>query len=145
MAADVSQILSHIASGVVGGLAVAVASHFLTKDRDRQRDRASAISADKRAFIPVIDPLITWAKKGEALGFIRYEAEQRLTQHAMRFRMHLKGERLIEFNKAWDVLMKTTRDEVDTRQPNDSDETHKKMQDIILSRLEAVRKIAHDT
>ncbi len=38
MAADLSQIISHIASGVVGGLAVAVASHYLTKDRERQRD-----------------------------------------------------------------------------------------------------------
>ena len=33
-----SEIIGHIASGLLGGLAVAVASHYLTKNRERQRD-----------------------------------------------------------------------------------------------------------
>lgn len=125
------------AGGLIGG--------YVTDRLTRKRDKESAMMTDKRAFVPLIDPLIMWAKKNEALGYIRYESEQRLLLPAMRFRMHLKGERLRLFDEAWERLIKTTRVEVDTRQPCDSDETANKMQQIILSRLEAVRKIAADS
>lgn len=110
----------------------------------RSQEKAE-MRSDKRAFIPLIDGLIDWANKGDGIGFIRYESEQRLHQPAMRFRMHLKGKRLLLFNEAWKTLMNTTQTEVCTRQPRDTDETAKKMQQTILSRLEAVRKIVHDT
>jgi hypothetical protein len=118
---------------------------YLTDRLTRKREKESAMMADKRAFVPLIDPLIRWAKKGEGIGYIRFESEKQLTAPAMRFRMHLKGERLRLFDEAWDTLMKTTRIEVADRQPGDSDETANKMKQTILSRLEAVRKIADDT
>ena len=127
-------------AGMAGGLIGAYINDRLT----RKRDMESGIMAEKKIFIPLIDGLIEWAKKGNMIGHIRYESEQRLFQPAMRFRLLLKDRRLILFNEAWTTLIKTTQEEVCNQQYSDSDEA-KKMQQTILSRLEAVRKVVHET
>ena len=64
---------------------------------------------------------------------------------AMRFRLHLKKRRLAEFNQIWEKFYNTTSAEVENRQPNDSDEEAKKMQQTLMDRLQALRKIVHES
>jgi len=51
-------IIGNIISGIVGGGTVAVVTHFLTKDREKQRDLSAADSANRR-------------RKQEFLGFLK--------------------------------------------------------------------------
>jgi hypothetical protein len=57
-------IIGNIISGAVGGLAVALASHFLTKDREKFRDKqndekatANAKESRRREFFDLVDEI----------------------------------------------------------------------------------------
>jgi hypothetical protein len=63
----------------------------------------------------------------------------------MRFRLHLKGRRLDAFNEIWERFYKTTSAEVEDRQPNHSDEDARKMQQTLMDRLQALRKIVYES
>ena len=63
----------------------------------------------------------------------------------MRFRIHLQGDCLRQFNEAWEAFANITREEVGNRQHNISDVEFKNMETLLLSRLRAVRKIVSET
>jgi hypothetical protein len=130
-----------IVGGVLGALLTVVLSHWFTLWRDRR----TGIKAEKSKFIPLIDGAILGTSKGESLRMLFYDARRNMFEPAMRFRLHLKGGRLAAFNTIWEKFYNTTRDEVDNRQPSHSDEQANKTQQTLMSRLEALRKIVHES
>lgn len=60
---QLSQILIGIGSGIVGGLAVAIASHFLDKDRHHSRERAAEQAAAKERRLQFVGFLRAWRKE----------------------------------------------------------------------------------
>ena len=75
-------------------------------------------------------------------GMVRHQIQdRRLFDLAMRFRLHLKGERLRAFNEAWEALDNTKRDEIHDGQYDTKPEELEKMGKTLASRLEALRKI----
>lgn len=130
-----------VAAGVVGGLVATIAAHFLAKSRAK----ASGIMAEKMKLIPLIDRMfIQINNSGGLLGEIRREIHPLLQEPAMRFRLHLNGEKLRAFNDAWERLANTTWKEVENRQPNTSEAEFKKMEQTLISRLESLKKAASD-
>ena len=55
MPEEINQLLSHLAAGVVGGLSVALANHFLTKDRENRKDKRLEAKAEKQRFMDLIN------------------------------------------------------------------------------------------
>jgi hypothetical protein len=113
----------------------------------RNRDMVASIRAEKQKLIPLIDGFIDTAIncKGEGLGFVRHSAQEKLYTPAKSFRVLLNGERLRLFNDAWEKFYRTTREEVYVAQPDDTQEQKSKMEKILVSRLEALRKIVSET
>ncbi len=129
-------------AGILGGLIGARANDKFA----RKRDQDAGIMAEKLKFIPLIDGLINLTDKCDGMmGSVRYEVHPRLYEPAMRFGLHLAGERLRSFNEVWGALANTTREEVSNRQPDTNDEQFDKMQKTLKSRLEALREVVHDT
>jgi hypothetical protein len=130
-----------ILGGVLGALLTVVLNHWLTGWRDRR----SGIKAEKSKFIPLIDSAILGTSKGQVLRMLFYDARRKMFEPAMRFRLHLKKRRLAEFNAIWEKFYNTTNTEVEDRQPNHSDEEARKMQQTLMDRLQALRKIVHES
>ena len=103
--------------------------------------------AEKLQFIPLIEVFIEAASRsnGERLGFIRYDAQEKLFEPAIRFKLHLSGNQLRLFNESWEKFYRTTREEVYVAQHNDTQEQKDKMQHMLLSRLEALRKSVQES
>jgi hypothetical protein len=129
-----------ILGGVLGALLTVVLSHSLTVWRERR----TGIKVEKSKFIPLIDGYILGTSKGEILGMICNDARHKLFEPAMRFRLHLKGRRLAAFNEIWERFYQTKGLDVDI-QPNHSDEERKNKKQTLMSRLEALRKIASES
>jgi hypothetical protein len=114
--------------------------------KSRILKQESDIKAGKMEIMPILERLISMARNsGGAIGTARYEAQEQLPAPVSRFELHLTGSRLRKFKKAWSDVAGITREQVWNRQPNDSDEQFAKMQQMLVSRLEALRKVVHDT
>jgi hypothetical protein len=145
MFTQISQILdfSHIASGIVGGLAVALVSHFLAKDKDRVLKKEADIKADKLKLIPLIEGFLKQASYYQAPVVIRNQCLGQLKEWHLRFRIHLKGRKLRAFNAAWHNLEQTTEAEMSGSSKTGvfSEEDAQELcriQQILTSRLQAL-------
>jgi hypothetical protein len=134
-----------LAAGILGGILGALLSSILNHWLTGRRAIRSGIRAEKSKFIPLIDSAILGTSKGEVLRMLFYDARRKMFEPAMRFRLHLNGRRLDAFNEIWEKFYNTTSAEVEDRQPNHSDEEANKMQQTLMDRLKALRKIVHES
>jgi len=112
-----------------------------------RRKRSADIRAEKLKILAVIDEFIKATSNCDGLlGRLRYQfQEPPLFDLAMQFRLHLQGKRQLAFDGAWEALVITSRKEVHDRLAETSDEELKTMEQILKSRLEAIRKIIAKT
>jgi hypothetical protein len=130
--------------GILGGLIGARANDKFA----RKRDQDAVIAKDKKDFIFQIDELIETATNCEIPHAVRARFHRLYTPYLM-FKPHLKGGRLTGYEEAWKKLQGTTMEEVQGSSPTASydkasPELHK-IQNMIMSRLEALREIVQDT
>jgi hypothetical protein len=131
-------------AGMAGGLLGAYINDRLT----RKRDKETGITSEKLVLMPMIDELIVTTKNcGHLLGEARAMIWPKLHISVSRFAERLKHrtKNLNSFNAAWEILRGTTREECPTQQPNTSDEVYAKQKELLISRLEALRKIVHES
>jgi hypothetical protein len=129
--------------GAVLGIFV---KHRLDLGKSRILKLEADIKTGKMELMPLFERLLGMARNsGGAIGTARFHAQEELPAPISRFRLHLTGSRLEQFNEAWSAVAGITREQVWNRQPNDSDEQFAKMEQILASRLEALRKVVHDT
>jgi|ERR1035438_1933540 endogenous inhibitor of DNA gyrase (YacG/DUF329 family) len=102
---------------------------------------------DKKTFIALIHGLIDSTKACDAPNLVRCEIRRTLYESHARFRQNLTGKRLAAYDAAWDNLKNTTADEVSGTcgvfEKNSED--LKKVQQLLISRFEALRKIIQET
>jgi hypothetical protein len=133
-----------VAAGIVGGLVATFAAHKLAGVRDRR----TGINADKSKIFPEIERFITMSENGLGVfGQVRYQIQlPEFCELAVRFGLHLKGERLRKYNEIWNSLANASRDEIhDCNQPNTSKEEYDKVKSALMSKLEAFRKIVYES
>lgn len=92
--------------GIIGSLVGSIAAHFLSKDIDRRNKFNTAAEEFKTAFIPELRYLdyryspdrrdAPGIYKTLSLAFDEHETA------VIKFRLRLKGQQHIDFDKAWD-------------------------------------------
>ena len=125
-----------ILGGIIGSLLTVLLAHRLTLSREKR----AAIITEKLKFVPLIELGIKGAKQGELLGEQRSIIQRELFEPASRMKIHLQGWKLRQFNRAWDRVSGTTRDEVHNWQPNESENKKQEMSQILVSRLQELLK-----
>ena len=139
-------MLLHIAelvgAGIVGGLISALGNHYLTKSRER----SAAISSERKQFIFEIDKIIETTKNVNVPNLVRPLFKKLFGFH-LRFRPHIKARHLKAYEQAWNNLQGTTFEEVrgSTGSYEKSSPELKQIQQMIINRLEAVRRIVQNT
>ena len=131
-------------AAVGGGLIGA----YITDRLTRKRDKDSGITTERLVLMPIIDNLILTTKNCEnLLGEARFMVYPKMHESVSRFAVRLKHKPadLERFNAAWDTLRCTTREECGNQQPNIPDDVYAKQKQLLISRLEALRKVVHDT
>ena len=113
----------------------------------RQRDKASGIEKDRKPLANAIDAMIDNVRGIDNPSMI-VNYLHRIYEPYSTFRYHVTGERLIAYNKAWDKIKGTTHEELmgsRGQMPYDKgDKELHTLQQVIISKLEALKKIAQD-
>jgi hypothetical protein len=130
-----------VAAGIVGGLVATFAAHKLAASRDRR----IGINADKKTYCALIHGLIESAKACDTPNSVRCEIRRTLYQSHARFRENIAGKRLIAYDKAWDNLRNTTPEEMGGNFFDLNSPELKKVQQLLIGRFEALRKIIKET
>ena len=131
-------------AGMAGGLIGSYINDRLT----RTRDKDSGITTERLVLIPLIDNLIFSTNNcGYLLGEARALVYPKLHESVSRFAVRLKHRHgcLERFKAAWETLRGTTQVECPTQQPDTSDEVYAKQKQLLLSRLEVLRKIVQES
>jgi hypothetical protein len=113
----------------------------------RQRDRATGIEKDRKPLITAIDKMIDNVMGIDNPSMIVNYLHRLYDPYSV-FRYHVTSERLIAYNKAWDTIRGTTHQELmgsrgQAPYKKGDQELHK-LQQIIISRLEDLKKIAKE-
>lgn len=130
-----------VAAGIVGGLVATFAAHKLAASRDRR----AGINADKKTYCALIHGLIDTAKACDTPNSVRCQIRQTLYQSHARFRENITGKRLVAYDKAWDNLKNTTPQEMGGNFFDLNSPELKKVQQLLIGRFEALRKIIKET
>ncbi len=136
-----------IGGGTVGSLLTIFITHRLTISRERMLSHERGLASDKKPFILAIDTLIETTKNCEIPNIVKPRFRE-LNEAYLNFRPHLKDGRLAAYEDAWKKLQDTTWEEVvgsSGRRYKKTDPELHKIQGMIISRLEALREIIHDT
>ncbi len=132
-------------AGILGGLIGARANDKLA----RRRDKDSGLAADKKLIFLPIDELIDTTRNCDVPDMVRCSFRSRLYAPYSRFRLHLQGKRLIAYNEAWKKLVGTQSEEVSEKYGGIFDKSNseelKNIQEMLVGRLETLRKIVRDT
>jgi len=123
-----------ILGGVLGALLTAILAHWLTVWRECR----TGINAEKKAYCALIHGLVDSAK-------VRCEIRRTLYETHARFRQNLTGKRLIAYDKAWNNLRNTTPEEMGGNFFDMNSPELKKVQQLLIGRFEALRKIINKT
>src|SRR5689334_4572194 len=100
MSEDAMSILTHIGSGIVGGLIVALIQSLMSRSSDRVLKREADIKADKLKFVPLIESFISKARSYPSPNIVRHDCLRELQGLQHRFRLHLSGGKLRRFSEA---------------------------------------------
>jgi hypothetical protein len=130
-----------VAAGIVGGLVAKFAAHKLAGSRERR----AGINADKKTYCALIHGLVDSAKACDTPNMVRCEIRRTLYETHARFRQNLTGKRLIAYDKAWDNLRNTTPEEMGGNFFDMNSPELKKVQQLLIGRFEALRKIIQET
>jgi hypothetical protein len=151
MTEDTISILTHIGSGIVGGLIVALIQSLMSRSSDRVLKQEADIKADRLEFVPMIERFIARAAEDPAPNSVRRDSIRELRDWKRRFSLHLSGRRLAAFSKAWTALEQTTENEmVGTEQnrhgvfTNPQDPEFIQISQLLSKRLEALRDTVND-
>jgi hypothetical protein len=89
--------------------------------------------------------LVDSAKACNSPNMVRCEIRRTLYEAHARFRQNLTGKRLIAYDKAWDNLKNTTPQEMGGNFFDLNSPKLKKVQQLLIGRFEALRKIIKET
>ena len=130
-------------AGTAGGLIGAYVNDRLT----RKRDKETGIDKDRKPLIIAIDQMIDNVRNIDNPSLI-VNYLHRLYAPYSAFRYHVTCKRLIAYNEAWEAVRRTSNEELQGNSPSGSygadDKELKRLQQIIISRLEKLRKVADE-
>jgi len=95
----------------------------------------------------LIHGLVDSAKVCDVPNLVRCEIRSTLYQSHARFRQNLTGKRLDSYDEAWETLKNTTDKEVSGTSGifDKNDPELKQVQNMLVGRFEALRKIIQET
>lgn len=136
--------LIHLAfASLFGGLVGAYVNDRLT----RKRDKESGIDKDRKPLVRAVDEMIDNVRGIDNPSMV-VNYLHRLYAPYSAFRYHVTGERLTAYNEAWHKIKGTTHEELMGSRGQASydkgDKELHKLQQIIISRLEALKQIAKE-
>lgn len=130
-------------AGMAGGLLGAYINDRLTRTRDKE----SGIDKDRKPLVRAVEEMIDNVNGIDNPSMI-VNYLHRLYAPYSAFRYHVTGERLTAYNEAWHKIKGTTHEELMGSRGQASydkgDKELHKLQQIIISRLEALKQIAKE-